>query len=415
MSWNKNMEGDMPKGKISGKVLDQNRNPINEAEVKVFKREESIKKPRKDMTITGKSSPIGTAITSEKGLYEADVTLEDSLEVVIVKAYAFDTESEDGEAEVSEHGSSKVDLRVPVAIKVTSHRMKENQETRLETQFTEGEVVILRAEINIRGRVVDDPERLQHYGYNWKVESGSLVEQRGHQSLPEVHWDTTGLRGVHTATVIVSGGSSGSSSPSEITVLPRALQRVDNVPVTMRRTAAEPTEDLALWVVIRRSAEAISFEKYSQSMDMLLCGRDAELNKLRDGIGYLPYSDLYAYKLLKAATEAFLMVNCGVAITKEFSKDELDYVMRRVGVGAISLDEFWDKYLRLLNGGPDRVIPYLALIREKLSDVRLVGPWRTGSTQDAGDRPIAAAEQPDLGIPPGRTVSARSLAAGLRI
>jgi len=140
----------------------------------------------------------------------------------------------------------------------------------------------------------------------------------------------------------------------------------------MRRTAAEPTEDLALWVVIRRSAEAISFEKYSQSMDMLLCGRGAELNKLRDGIGYLPYSDLYAYKLLKAATEAFLMVNCGVAITKEFSKDELDYVMRRVGVGAISLDEFWDKYLRLLNGGPDRVIPYLALIREKLSDVRLV-------------------------------------------
>jgi hypothetical protein len=66
------------------------------------------------------------------------------------------------------------------------------------------------------------------------------------------------------------------------------------------------------------------------------------------------------------------MVNCGVAVTKEFSKDELDYVMRRVGVGAISLDEFWDKYLKLLNGGQNRIIPYLALIREKLSDIRIV-------------------------------------------
>src|SRR5262245_5113985 len=38
---------------------------------------------------------------------------------------------------------------------------------------------------------------------------------------------------------------------------------------TMRRTATEVTNDLPLWVVIRKASEAISFDNYSQFIDII--------------------------------------------------------------------------------------------------------------------------------------------------
>ena len=40
----------------------------------------------------------------------------------------------------------------------------------------------------------------------------------------------------------------------------------------MRRTATDATEDLSLWVVIRKSTEALSFNNYFRFMNFILCG-----------------------------------------------------------------------------------------------------------------------------------------------
>ena len=40
----------------------------------------------------------------------------------------------------------------------------------------------------------------------------------------------------------------------------------------MRRTATDATEDLSLWVVIRKSTEALSFNNYFRFMNFVLCG-----------------------------------------------------------------------------------------------------------------------------------------------
>ena len=42
----------------------------------------------------------------------------------------------------------------------------------------------------------------------------------------------------------------------------------DEVPVTLRRTTVPPTQDLALWVLIRGTTKAIDFEQYERFIDL---------------------------------------------------------------------------------------------------------------------------------------------------
>jgi hypothetical protein len=376
-------ENQMPEIEVSGNVKDKNGNPLSDVIVEVFP---LLGRPAK---LPQGASSIGEDTTDKNGLYDIITKVDSSVDKVLVKAYAFKAEGKSEPMTISAGALSDVEIVVPVGIRVATRRVSDTGEPSGEAdQFSEGEVVFLRADIEPgpvgQGRSTEQPN-YSDYRYEWEVDGGSLVEQVQHQGR-EVHWDTSGLRGVYSARVKITGGSSGSSLPANITVSPRALQKVDTVPVTMRRTAGEVTEDLALWVVIRKTAEAMSFENYSQFMNMLLCDRQLEAKQLRDGIGCLSYSDSYAYRLLKAATEAFLMVNCGVANFNrllstsivsfkdpKFTNADLDLVMHRVGVGTISLQKLWKDYLKpLLNGGDDATIPYLALVREKLSDVRIM-------------------------------------------
>jgi len=170
-------------------------------------------------------------------------------------------------------------------------------------------------------------------------------------------------------------------------VLPDAQNIAGDVTVTMRRAATEATEDLPLWVVIRKSTEAISFNNYFRFMNHVLCGEplssefsEYELGKIPgkktkfDALQkkrFLPFTDAEAYRILKVATEAFLIVNCGVALsTFPFTEDDLKYVIRRVG-RAVDLEDLWSKYLQFVNGTSNQTLPYLALIRDKLRDVRI--------------------------------------------
>jgi hypothetical protein len=197
------------------------------------------------------------------------------------------------------------------------------------------------------------------------------------------------------------GQGSGASitDEAEVSVQPDSQTITGDVNVSMRRTATDPTEDLGLWVVIRKSNEALSFNNYFRFMNHVLCGepigeapefeasrmaanrrRFNELRKERS----LPFTDSEAYRLLKVATEAFVMVNCGVALSHfQFDRHDLDSIVRRVG-RPVDLNRLWHKYLTVMNGTSSVTLPYLALIREKLRDAPLKGA--IFSTMD-GDLP----------------------------
>ncbi|MBX3304987.1 MAG: hypothetical protein KF751_02930 [Nitrospira sp.] len=160
-----------------------------------------------------------------------------------------------------------------------------------------------------------------------------------------------------------------------------------NVGATLSRTATEPTDDLALWGAIRNSTDALSFNNYLRFMDWIFCGKDDRSSlkafersrfagkrqqylNLRDRKRFLPFTDSDAYRVVKAATEAFVMVNCGVhgehpPFTEEGDRDrDEDYLGRR-DLPTQGLD--FEKYLETVDG--TTTLPYLAVIRRKLPDI----------------------------------------------
>ncbi len=179
----------------------------------------------------------------------------------------------------------------------------------------------------------------------------------------------------------------------------------------LSRSSLAAQSDLLLWVVIRNSAEQISFRRYEDIMDALLCGNTEALRKalVEAGIGSfdttsnsytmtpedredlakaLPSVTLHTsmdiYHLLKAATEAFVAVSCSVELEealKSANTQVLDTggdLASRLNNSGIDLPagitaEWWKDYLVQMNGETkDWTLPYLNLVRDKLRGAPLI-------------------------------------------
>jgi hypothetical protein len=155
-------------------------------------------------------------------------------------------------------------------------------------------------------------------------------------------------------------------------VVPPTL-RGSTVPVTLHRAQSLATEDQLLWEIIRDRTDAVSFPRYKRFIDEVMCsgylpprGDDIRPNYEQTFESRLPFPGVAAYNLLKVATEYFLMQECGVA-----ASDPRLLPTDRLGRFA-TVDELIDyrqRYLVELEG--ERVLPYFAIIREKLSEIRL--------------------------------------------
>jgi hypothetical protein len=127
------------------------------------------------------------------------------------------------------------------------------------------------------------------------------------------------------------------------------------------------TKDVKLWEAIRDATEALSFRKYQDFMNVIFCGEDIpldheslfqqELKRLKKR-RKLPFNDTDAYRSIKIATEAFVMVNLAN------STGDLSGYLRTVSDSS---------------GEVLQIIPYLAIIRNKLSDI----DFKSTSFEDA--------------------------------
>lgn len=96
--------------------------------------------------------------------------------------------------------------------------------------------------------------------------------------------------------------------------------------VELTRAAAPNTTDQALWIAIRSSTNATGFNLFSAYLDRVFCDQtplheEPAATLFRPLTAAKPtgytYLGVDAYNLLKKATEAFLLVHCGVAVRNE--------------------------------------------------------------------------------------------------
>jgi hypothetical protein len=205
--------------------------------------------------------------------------------------------------------------------------------------------------------------------------------------------------GAWTVTIRLTPIGDEDAEPDEgtsevIEILPRVLAPGDDVTVTMKRAEAPATSDQALWAVIRNSTNRLGFNNYSRFMDLVMCGlwaghgEDGGLRNLgpREQEEFrrvnrrmrLPFPNVETYRLLKVATEVFMMLHCGVE--PDFAAMHLGAESRRFNrtLEPGDIQRYWEDYLVRVYSGDDydraiEVIPYLELIRLKLQDVPLTG------------------------------------------
>ncbi|WP_138733747.1 hypothetical protein [Modestobacter excelsi] len=173
------------------------------------------------------------------------------------------------------------------------------------------------------------------------------------------------------------------------------------VPVSLQRTSTVPTSDQVLWMIIRNRTEAISFARYKEFIDSVMCGETAPVRGARQA---LQFRGTGAFELLCRATDAFLMQEMGV-ITDEV-------VTGRARMGATDESPGWREiegltpeqlalrettrlgfrptkqqiadmradYFEQLRQESGPVMPYLNTIQARLGDIPLKGPMEVPAT-----------------------------------
>jgi hypothetical protein len=266
-------------------------------------------------------------------------------------------------------------------------------------RLTNGGIAVVTAEVTV--------EKGGAYAARWIVEGpvplseedtrivllGATTATGDRVDLPSGH-PTTIRATVDTSPLSVGSWRVGlmlteSVEDAEERAEPNVISGVsDPFEVTLRRATAPPTSDQALWVAIRNATNALGFLNYSRFIEAVMCDRpDEAFDRFEPrGVGQklrkvkrrtaLPFPNVDRYRLLKAATEVFMMTHCGVDLG-DFSGVDLDEESRRLNrpVDQADLNAQMRDYLERVPGGEGDlfdVLPYLGLIRLQLRDVAVV-------------------------------------------
>jgi hypothetical protein len=159
--------------------------------------------------------------------------------------------------------------------------------------------------------------------------------------------------------------------------------------VTLQRTSAGFTNDLALWSAIRNRTAAIGFDRYTAFINCVFCDdpqndpfRDARtkiskylstlcLDDLADQHKRLSIHGPYAYSVLKLATQVFLTLESGVVIRDSGRLPTIfdtDKERIRLNDSSLTIEKVQGELLDYLPP-PDRNLPYLNRILANLITV----------------------------------------------
>ena len=126
----------------------------------------------------------------------------------------------------------------------------------------------------------------------------------------------------------------------------------------MRRTASRLTEDVPAWAAIRKSTDALAFDRYFDFMNWLFCD-DPKQSPLKNpdpfGVSkakrrFLPFTDTDAYRNVKFATEAFVMANCGVVRRSSRTTRSTSSIRSGFRWTRRDCSRAWTDYLEPVNG-----------------------------------------------------------------
>lgn len=173
----------------------------------------------------------------------------------------------------------------------------------------------------------------------------------------------------------------------EVEIMSRQDECSQTVGVRLGRSDATASDDTAFWAKIKSSTEALSFENYMRHINFLMGTNEGTYSEFTGNIDSLKptraisFTNGDAYRLLKVATEAFVMANTGIdepeavtigstlTNTTALTAAEKTWMKQRdVSVPTEAGGESaFGRYVS--NKG---ILPYLALIHKKMPELDIV-------------------------------------------
>lgn len=229
-------------------------------------------------------------------------------------------------------------------------------------------------------------EPLSGFTFTWTVQA---VGADGRSTLLASHGHRASFVIVHPGSYTVSvTATKGGGEHAEETyegsgtaeVESAAHVRGDTLPVSLHRAEVVKTDDIVLWALISHGSQAISFSRYKDFIDGVMCGRDRiEDGKFRgrEFRTSVPFPGVDPYNLLKTATEVFMMGEVGVR--SDLSQSDLQSELRNEAVrlgerfGRREAQNLLKEYLVDYHSGGQKVrtLPYLKLIADRMPEVGL--------------------------------------------
>ena len=331
------IESIVQQGRIVGRVRDEFGTcaPIVGARVSIYARATTSGKSRRSRGAASgaeagidlsRRRPDFVVTTGPDGEFDG---LRSGYYFVVCDAYG---ERPTQEVEVGAGCPSEVDFLIPVGLEVRSDVTREDCGPYVPCDVvTAGTVVAFRAEHRLpEGRI---PDRK----FIWTVSRGTLIESPDPQAREYPGADRRAggpVPGLGDAQGQPGGDGEQLGHDHAAAGAEHRRRRLrdaapdgdgaDGGPAALARHSEEHRSDLFR-------------DNYSRFMDLLLCGLGQKPRRRRVEPAFnrllprrlLPYNDADAYRLLKVATEAFLMVNCGVLSgAPNFTQADLDDAAR---------------------------------------------------------------------------------------
>lgn len=159
------------------------------------------------------------------------------------------------------------------------------------------------------------------------------------------------------------------------------IAKKDLIDVNVLKPIMKKDAMAVLFKIIEDSTSGISYQNYEKYVNRVFCddSEDKPFNAFQKR-RYLPFNDTDSYRVLKIATEAFLMLNAGVCCNFEDIGAEEDIMshllkldIRFAADENTSFQTLWNDYLE--KEDCIYILPYLYLIRQKFGDAGITSNW----------------------------------------
>jgi len=252
--------------------------------------------------------------------------------------------------------------------------------------------VTFKVDLSYRDKATykDDVKDQIYNSFDYVYYVGNQVIDSGRGRLVTISLPPSIRDGNYQASVQLKLKPSANDHPRGVPPLPPVLSAIAQIEVQgrpahgplevqLQHTASRPTPDQALSAAIRNRTAAISFPRYQKFIDRLLCDNEGFFHGVQTGL--MKQLDLnepgrslsifgpHAYIILKLATQAFLILECGVVIKtmdpfgrqdESLFDDEHEEI--RLDEEGITADILEGRLKKYLGPSDSQALPYLKRI-----------------------------------------------------